>query len=113
MKSNRVWRQLGKHSPGTETPYTLASWTKSRSVRMLLTSVVETFSPFHLQETSCQPISLFLKCVVNWNFLGSHYGKGKKLCVLSVGWNFLFHYRDNRQSGKKDDMEIQRFLSIP
>lgn len=37
--------------PGTSTPYTLTSWTKSTSPRVSVTSVVATFSPFHLKIT--------------------------------------------------------------
>ena len=38
------------HLPGTSTPYTLASCIKRSPVKMLATSFVETFSPFHLHK---------------------------------------------------------------
>lgn len=49
--------------PGTWTPYTLTSWIKSTSPSISATSVVATFSPFHLQTMAACKIYSFISSI--------------------------------------------------
>lgn len=51
------WCHQERTVPGTSTPYTLASWMKSTSPMISVTSVVATFSPFHLKTNISLPNS--------------------------------------------------------
>lgn len=44
------WEYMMLNVPGISTPYTLISWTKSTRPIVSATSVVATFSPFHLKQ---------------------------------------------------------------
>lgn len=85
--------------PCTSTPYTLTSWMKSTSPRVSVTSVVATFSPFHLKlgkRDDSNQTTLFWAVINELNRV-SAVNKDNPACIPSLTAAGTPHWQTTRR----------------